>query len=250
LNSVDQNAPQDAIDLVDAGALTKSQVFAGVTYDSRDSLFLSRKGHRVDFSTYLTGGPLGGDVQIGGASLEASKYFNLKWDTILTLNAEAAVVDTWGSGTKGQNGRDLGVPLYDRLFLGGANNLRGFRYRFVGGNGRVKVARKNGGTDVTNTRGGSPTEGEPIGGRSLGRATVEYTAPVVDKVRAAVFYDAGFVNEDAFDFTTAGYNSDFGFGLRLELPIGPIRVDYAIPMKKSPGDSSSGRFQFNMGYQF
>lgn len=251
LNSVNSNAPQDAIDLVDAGALLKSQIFAGMTYDSRDSLFLSRKGERVDISTYLTGGPLGGDVQLGGASIEGSKYFNFKWDTILTLNAEAAVVDTWGSGTKGQNGRDLGVPLYDRLFLGGANNLRGFRYRFVGGSGRVKVNPKSGkATDIKNTRGEVPSEGEPIGGRSLGRFTVEYTAPVVDKVRAAVFYDAGFVNENAFDFSTAGYNSDFGFGLRLELPIGPIRVDYAFPAKKDPGVSSSGRFQFNMGYQF
>jgi outer membrane protein insertion porin family len=245
LNSVDPNAPQDAWDLVDAGALVKSQVFAGMTYDSRDSLFLSRKGERVDVSTYLTGGPLGGDVQIGGASVEASKYFNFKWDTILTLNAEAAVVDTWGSGTTGQNGRDLGVPLYDRLFLGGVNNLRGFRYRFAGGSGRVKVrpGEGNGGR-------GAPQVGEPVGGRSLGRFTVEYTAPVVDKVRAAIFYDAGFVNENAFDFATSGYNSDFGFGLRLELPIGPVRVDYAFPMEKDPGVSSSGRFQFNMGYQF
>jgi outer membrane protein insertion porin family len=235
LNSVQDTAPQDAIDLVEAGALLKSQVFAGVTYDSRDSLFLSRKGERVDFSTYLTGGPLGGNVQLGGASLEGSKYFNFKWDTIMTLNAEAAVVDVWGDGTRGSNGKDLGVPLYDRLFLGGANNLRGFRFRDVGGKGRVR---------------GGPDGREPVGGRSLGRFTVEYTAPVVDKVRAAIFYDAGFVNEKAFDFGTSGYNSDFGFGLRMELPIGPIRVDYAFPSKKDPGVSSSGRFQFNMGYQF
>jgi outer membrane protein insertion porin family len=73
---------------------------------------------------------------------------------------------------------------------------------------------------------------------------------VIDKVRAAIFYDAGFVNEDAFDFTTSGYNSDVGLGLRLELPIGPVRVDYAIPTKAPAGDSASGRFNFNMGYQF
>ena len=245
LGNVDASAPQDAADLVDAGALMKSQLTAGFTYDSRDSLFLSRKGQRVEFSSFLAGGPLGGDMQIGGASLEAAKYFHLAWDTILTLNAEAGVVDTWGSGTKGGNGADLGVPLYDRLFLGGVNNLRGFRYRFVGGNGRVRTK-----AGETNTRGGAPSVGEPIGGRSLGRFTIEYTAPVIDKVRAAMFYDAGFVNEDAFDFATSGYNSDVGLGLRLELPIGPVRVDYAIPTKTELGASKSGRFNFNMGYQF
>jgi outer membrane protein insertion porin family len=245
LGNVDINAPFDATDLVDAGALMKSQLTAGFTYDSRDSLFLSRKGQRLEFSSFLSGGPLGGDIQIGGASLEASKYFSLAWDTILTLNAEAGVVDAWGSGTTGAHGKALDVPLYDRLFLGGVNNLRGFRYRFVGGNGRVRTK-----PGETNSRGGTPPVGEPIGGRSLGRFTIEYTAPVIDKVRAAMFYDAGFVNEDAFDFTTSGYNSDVGLGLRLELPIGPVRVDYAIPTKTEPGASSSGRFNFNMGYQF
>lgn len=246
LGNVDASAPQDAADLVDAGALMKSQLTAGFTYDSRDSLFLSRKGQRVEFSSFLAGGPLGGDIQIGGASLEASKYFHLAWDTILTLNAEAGVVDSWGSGTEGANGKPLDVPLYDRLFLGGVNNLRGFRYRFVGGNGRVKTDPRK---YPTRERSGSVV-GEPVGGRSLGRFTLEYTAPVIDKVRAAMFYDAGFVNEDAFDFTTSGYNSDVGLGLRLELPIGPVRVDYAIPTKTELGASKSGRFNFNMGYQF
>jgi outer membrane protein insertion porin family len=249
LGNVDPTAPIDATDLVDAGPLMKSQLTAGFTYDSRDSLFLSRKGQRLEFSSFLAGGPLGGDIQIGGASLEASKYFSLAWDTILTLNAEAGVVDAWGSGTAGANGKPLDVPLYDRLFLGGVNNLRGFRYRFVGGAGRVRTGDKSNNRNFGGEKAGSVV-GEPIGGRSLGRFTIEYTAPVIDKVRAAMFYDAGFVNEDAFDFTTSGYNSDVGLGLRLELPIGPVRVDYAIPTKAPAGTSTSGRFNFNMGYQF
>jgi outer membrane protein insertion porin family len=249
LGNVHPTAPIDATDLVDAGPLMKSQLTAGFTYDSRDSLFLSRKGQKLEFSSFLAGGPLGGDIQIGGASLEASKYFSLAWDTILTLNAEAGVVDAWGSGSKGANGVDLGVPLYDRLFLGGVNNLRGFRYRFVGGAGRVRTGDKSKNSNFGVEKAGSVV-GEPIGGRSLGRFTIEYTAPVIDKVRAAIFYDAGFVNEDAFDFTTSGYNSDVGLGLRLELPIGPVRVDYAIPTKAPAGDPTSGRFNFNMGYQF
>jgi outer membrane protein insertion porin family len=80
--------------------------------------------------------------------------------------------------------------------------------------------------------------------------TIEYTLPVMDKVRFATFYDAGFVNEKAYDFSTSGYNANVGLGLRLDLPIGPVRIDYGIPTRQYPGDSSSGRFNFNVGYQF
>ncbi len=85
----------------------------------------------------------------------------------------------------------------------------------------------------------------------MARATAEYTVPVVDKVRAAVFYDVGFVNADAYDFSSSAYNADAGIGLRLDLPIGPVRIDYGVPTKKDPDLSSSrGRFNFNVGYQF
>jgi outer membrane protein insertion porin family len=139
----------------------------------------------------------------------------------LTLDAEVASVTTWGSGDS--------VPIYDRLYLGGSNNLRGFRFRDVGPK------------DVN---------GEPIGGSTLARFTVEYTFPIVEKVRGAIFYDGGFVNAGEYDFSTGGYNSDVGIGLRLDLPIGPVRIDYGIPIKADEFNDSSGKFNFNIGYQF
>ena len=120
------------------------------------------------------------------------------------------------------------MPIFERLFLGGTNDLRGFDFREVG----PKDARD-----------------EPIGGRTLAHATVELTYPIIEKVRAAVFYDTGFVNRDAYDWSTDDLASDVGFGLRLDLPIGPIRVDYGIPIQKA-GNDGGGKFNFNVGYQF
>ncbi len=231
VHSVDSSAPAAVLELKQRGAQLKSQVFTGITYDTRDSLFLTRKGERLDFSTFVTGGPLGGDIQIYGWNAEASKYLKFKWDTILTLNAQAGVVEGWGS----TNSKFGDVPLYDRMFLGGSNDLRGFRFRHVGGKGNVKDA----------------LSGEPLGGKTIARATAEYTMPIIDKVRGAFFYDAGFVNAEAYDFSYGKYNSDAGIGLRLDLPIGPVRIDYAVPTKKDTDLSSSrGRFNFNVGYQF
>lgn len=60
---------------------------------------------------------------------------------------------------------------------------------------------------------------KPWGGRSSFFCQFEYSIPVIEEVRIAVFYDIGFVNGDAFDFGTSKIVSDYGIGLRLNLPI-------------------------------
>ncbi|MEA3187310.1 MAG: outer membrane protein insertion porin family [Chthoniobacter sp.] len=205
----------------DAGNHLKSSVTTGVTYDTRDSVFLTRKGQRVDLSGYIAGGPLGGNVDIYGFDLTGSQYFHLPWDTIFLINGEIATVDNFNGGSH--------VPIFDRLYLGGANNLRGFKYRHAGP---------------------KDENDEPIGGNTLARLTLEYTFPIVDRVRGAVFYDTGFVNRGAYQFGIDDLNSDFGIGLRLDLPIGPVRLDYGIPIQSSDGGGHSGKFNFTIGYQF
>ena len=132
-------------------------------------------------------------------------------------------------------------------------------------------------------------KGNPVGGRSLVRYTVETTYPVINRVRAALFTDGGFVNQDDFDFTPqdyhersdfrfdpnrrdddpktplaqrgssdlknivfgGGFSADAGLGVRLDLPIGPVRFDYAYPLDSNTFNTRhSGKFNFNVGYQF
>src|ERR1700719_1893262 len=150
---------QDLINQEGADNL-ESRVTLGFTYDTRDSAFLTRKGTRIDFSTYVAGGPLGGSVQVYGFDLDAAQYFHLPYDTILLLNGEVGVVSNWNN--------DSIVPIFDRLYLGGASTLRGFRFRDVG----PKDDQEN-----------------ALGGNTLARVTVEYTIPIIERVRFAVFYD-------------------------------------------------------------
>ena len=207
----------------------KSQVSASLTYDSRNRIYLPSSGIRADAQVYVAGGFLGGNESIYGFDLSAAKYIGLPGDTILSIEGEIAGVDNWSGGKR--------VPIFDRLYLGGANSLRGFRYRDVGPK------------DVF---------GEPIGGQSLARLTVEYTVPIIEKVRGAIFYDVGFVSSGAFRFDakkdpnrSGGLNSDYGIGLLLEIPsIGPIRIDYAIPLESDAFNKSGGKFQFNIGYKY
>ena len=197
----------------------KSGISTTLLYDSRDSVFLTRHGHRIIFTPRLAGGFLGGNTDTYGFDLEGSQYFLLPWDMILTLNGEVGVADGWNGAAD--------VPIFDRLFLGGANDLRGFNFRDVGPK------------DINN---------EPLGGRTLARATIEVTVPIIPRVRGAVFYDTGYVNRDAYDFGTAHLGSDAGVGLSLDLPVGPLKIDYGIKIKKD-NNTNGGKIQFSVGYQ-
>jgi len=202
------------------GSFVESEILTSLVFDRRDNPLLSRRGQRVTLSPYIAGGFLGGDVQIYGFDVEGSQYFRFRWDTILLFNVEVATVNTWGSGDQ--------VPIYDRLYLGGSNNLRGFPFREVGP---------------------QDDQGQPIGGNSMARATVEFTFPIIEKARGAIFYDTGFVNSEAWSFGFNHIASDIGVGIRLDLPIGPLRLDYGYPIQRD-GYNGGGHFNFNVGYQF
>ena len=218
---------------------TKSCILLGIDFDNRDSLFLTRKGQSINLTGFVAGGGLGGTVQDYGISLDAKKYFSLPWDMILLTKGSVGVVNTWGSGTQGTNT----PPIFDELYLGGANDMRGFVFRGVG-----------------------PKDfyGNPVGGSTSVYGTAELTFPIIPRLRGAIFTDWGYVNANAWDinpqsvttaangqsYTSGGLNGDVGIGARIELPIGPIRVDWGYPVMTDSWNRTSGQFQFNVGYTF
>jgi outer membrane protein insertion porin family len=222
LQQIGVDVAEEASEIIqqEDGDYLQSKIDLSWVHDTRDSVFLTRKGHKVEIGALVSGSFLGGDADVWGINLQATQFFNLPFDTILSIEGAFRTVDTLGSGDR--------VPIFERLFLGGANNLRGFDFREVGPK------------DET---------GEPVGGLSSAHAAVEYTFPIVEKVRGAVFYDIGMVSDSSFDWG-GDINSNFGVGLRLFLPIGPIRVDFGVPVQSDEFNDSSGQFHFNVGYKF
>ncbi|MDB4265288.1 outer membrane protein assembly factor BamA [bacterium] len=226
LERIDIDADDDTSQafLDEDGSFLRSALSLNYVYDSRDSNKLPRRGHKVDLGVAVAGGFLGGDVDTFTITGTGTKHWNMIWDTILTARGSFAVVNSI-------NGSDDDVPIFERHFLGGARDLRGFEFRDIGPR--------------------DPVTQEVLGGNTSFFGSLELTFPITTRVRGAAFYDLGFVNEDSYDFSASNLASDVGLGLRLDLPIGPLAVDYAIPLS-TPDDEADngGQFNFYLNYQF
>lgn len=191
-----------------------------LTRDTRDSWIFPTKGYRLEIEPEVAG--VGGDTEFWKLTGSGSIYFPLLFEHVLRIGAQAGVVDEYGDDTR--------VPIFNRFFLGGATTVRGFDYRAI-----------------------SPKDenDEPIGGKTMGMGTIEYTFPLITRVRGALFYDIGGVFPDTGEFDFNQLNAAVGVGVRLNLPIGPIQVDYGWPvMTDEFNEGADGRFSFTMGSTF
>ena len=208
------------------GDFIRSALGVSYVYDSRDSIVIPRKGHKAEVGMTLG---VGGDVQTYSFEASGSKHWSLPFDLIFNLSGSLATVDAY-------SGDD--VPIFDRKFLGGQRDLRGFQFRDLG-------QRDSEGNDATQ---------EALGGKSSGYLTTEITFPILERVRGAGFVDAGFVSEDAWDFAPEDVYADAGLGLRLDIPgVGPLALDYAVPILTPDSDDEAdqgGQFNFYINYQY
>ena len=220
------NSPQSIRD--EAGHTLLSKFGASLAYDTRNSVLLPNRGQRTELSAEIASSLLGGGKDFYKVELKTAWYFRGFFPGhVFELMGRAGVADAFGDT------EDL--PFYERYYLGGIYSLRGYRYRGVGP--REQIAGDG---------------YEPVGGDTYWFGSGEYSIPVFQQervgVRLAAFYDIGNVASDAYDFDFGNYSDNWGFGLRLNLPIGPLRLDYGIPITHDQYSSGSGKFQFSVGY--
>lgn len=109
---------------------------------------------------------------------------------------------------------DGDMPLSQRFSMGGSDTLRGY-------------------------------EDDQFRGNSMVKATLEYRFPIVKKVQGVLFTDNGYAWDKRFqdDFDFGLIKNSFGVGLRINSPLGPVKLDYGY------GDEG-GKFHFSFGGQF
>jgi outer membrane protein insertion porin family len=230
---VSTNAPPSIA--AEEGRSLLSTVGASLAFDTRNSVLLPNRGQRTELFGELTGGPFGGDEDFYKLELKTAWYFKgLFSGHVLEVVGRIGV----GDGLTGSKD----IPFYERYYLGGLYSLRGFDYREIGP--REPLA--------------DGSAFEPVGGKTYWFGTAEYSIPIIERLRFAVFYDVGMVYPDAFSFSpdpsrgpgydTGTYADNWGLGLRLNLPIGPLRLDYGFPINAPNGVDDNGQFQFGVGY--
>ena len=217
LSSFDTDVSQWVKD--EAGTYTVSGVYYRIQRDTRDNAMNPTSGSRVAFTAEADPEFLGSYSDIYHLNLEGAKYFPVYNKCVIKLEAQMGTVDNW-SGEE--------PVLFDRLYAGGDNSIRGFKRRAV-----------------------SPVDDydNSVGGESLARGTVEFLYPIYDMVRGSIFSDFGNVWADPYDYTTE-MNVTVGPGILLDLPIGPIRLYYGFPVVTQQNNLGNGRFSFSMGYFF
>lgn len=106
------------------------------------------------------------------------------------------------------------MPLSQRFTMGGSDTLRGY-------------------------------EDDQFRGNSMLKATLEYRFPIVKKVQGVLFTDNGYAwdkrHEDEFDMGML--KNSYGVGLRINSPLGPVKLDYGY-------GEDGGKFHFSFGGQF
>ena len=207
--------------LNEAGNYNVSAVNYRIKRDTRDNFKVPTEGSLLQLMSEYEAKPLGSYADVYRLDAQYTKYVPLrKW--VMKLDAEFGVVDSLDGKSP---------ALFDRWFAGGTGSIRGFERRTVGP------------ADVFDN---------PAGGGSLMRGTVEFIHPIyTDMVRGSLWSDFGNVWADPYAWHPEDVNVTVGVGLQLDLPIGPVRLDYGFPVvTREDHLGKGGRFHFNIGYMF
>jgi outer membrane protein insertion porin family len=205
-----------------AGKTYTSELGTVITWDRRDDRQLPTKGWIIRWTTEVGG--LGGTEHYLRNRADAAVYFPL---------AEEFVLSFAGAGGAVFGLRD-DVKIAQRFFIGG-DTLRGFQIAGIG-----------------------PRDGnDSLGGKYFYTAAGELSFPLGLPKEIAIsgkaFVEAGSLwGTDDVGATIRDSSSirvSAGVGLQWISPFGPLRLDYAFPIKYQPFDNRQ-RFNFSFGTRF
>jgi outer membrane protein insertion porin family len=174
----------------------------------------------------IAGGPLGGTVDYFRPNFEAITYIPHTRRTALGLRAQAAWILPYSDTNV--------LPWYQRYFLGGETQVRGYRIRSIGP------------TDST---------GRALGGNKLLLFNAEYYLDVFGPLRMLGFFDAGQAYLENERFNLRDLRISYGVEARFVMPVlnVPFRLIYAWNPNRSDREKfyvPAHTFKFAVGTTF
>lgn len=186
------------------------------TLDFRDNPVLPKSGWHLE-----------NPLEIGAAIGDVSTSYVMAglsggWYHKLNRRYDIGVGGGFGMLLPSGDGADLPIDL--RLFNGGARSVRSFPERELG----------------------PQVDGYPTGGEAMWHMNLELIRGITDSVRAVAFVDAGALSRKYGDIGSADIELATGLGIRLDLPIGPVRFEYGFNLTRDDGEPN-GTFHFAIG---
>jgi len=178
--------------------IRESKISPSITYDSTNSPTYPTKGKRISYLFSIEGGPaLGGNVNSVGNTFTMS-YFHPVYHgrNVLAFHVQASNILGYG----GKN-----VPPYDRFYLGGENDVRGYDFYTISPFVALPSLTTTQITFVDPRKPGLQAATVPIveyiptrpGGDLMSTGTAEYRIPIAGPVTMMFFNDLG-VNGNVF----------------------------------------------------
>lgn len=225
-DTVDPGATASVFVMRERGDSLTSMLGHRVVRDTRDNRFEPTEGHLLRLSTEIAG--IGGPVRFVRGEATAAGYVPVfgPETAVLALTARGGVIAGLG--------RD--VRLVNRFNLGG-DRLRGFAVRGIGPR------------DIAT--------GDALGGNRFATATAELIFPLglPDELgfKGRIFTEMGTLG----GIDVSGPNladrmtlrAAAGFGLSWTSPLGPLRLDFAWPLRKEDFDRTDN-ILFSIGTAF
>ncbi|QQS12765.1 MAG: outer membrane protein assembly factor BamA [Rhodospirillales bacterium] len=221
ISNVGENA--SAIIKQQAGTTVTSEFGTSIAWDTRDNRQAPTKGTLVRYSLDIAGA--GGTEHYVRNKVDAACHYSVFDEVVFSLIGQAGVI----VGLGGDN-----VSINSRFFLGG-DNFRGFATGGVG-----------------------PHDGgDALGGKYFYVASAEFSFPIglprEIGILGKAFIDAGSLwapeEKDATTQDSKSIRVTAGVGVQWVSPFGPIRVDYALPIRREKFDKVEN-FRFSFGTRF
>lgn len=215
------------------------------TLDLRKNPIVAPRGLVLDNTAELASSAIGSNIDLLRATGRMTWYYSFapEQPELYGVNLQKSAPQKWFERTSfafgGRAGivypldtagttAALAIPIDERFFIGGSTSVRSFGERDLGPH---------------------DLRGNPIGGEYYTIFNAEYTFPIWHDLLGAVFVDAGNLLRDARQPSLNDMRYAVGAGLRYNLPIGPIRLDYGV--NPSPRENEDfGAFHFSFGFAF
>ena len=218
--------------------IIRSEITPYARYNNTNAYFNPTQGRSFFISSAVAGGVLGGDFNMIRPLIEYKHYVSDKWISggrnVFAFNLQLQYVQSFG--------RRSVVPFFDRFFIGGESDIRGFNIRSISPIA-VTLTRQFdvNGKPIIDPKTGLPQtlESEPfaIGGDSVGIFNFEYRIPIAGPLAMAGFYDIGITRvmrkSSLGDFGGSTISIIDGTNNKLRSSTG-VEFQFTLPIVNAP----------------